>query len=145
MNKITKAITASAIGIALALGGSVAANAADSYVDLGSPYLTHGELGYSHVRGGDWAITSIAKGDSFGSYNAPLTMRSTLTEGKTIERMRLTFTPDAEFAGQPLVDEFNSESADLTPGSTWFRGFVVGSSQVLNGKVVVHVFRIING
>ncbi|MET4159130.1 hypothetical protein [Agromyces sp. PvR057] len=145
MNKIAKTALTTSLVIAGVFGASGAANAADA-LDLGSPYLTHGTIGAAHVRGGDWVLTSTATTTAaagFASYNAPAALLNTITAKTTqIERLRLTFTPDADVTPEALAAEFASESEDLAVGSTWFKGFVVGNSQVLNGKVVVHVFRI---
>ena len=109
-------------------------------LDYGTPFVTHGGLGESHIRGGDWSVTSKAvsgTAGTFGTYSTPASLLSTKSASDVITRWRITFTPD----NANILAKI--KCGDLPNfGTRLGGGFVQGNAQILNDKVVVHIYKI---
>lgn len=142
MKKILVAIAAVILGAVAFVGTSGSAQAVTypGGIDYGTPYVSHGALGNSHIRGGEWDITSksfSATGD-FATYASPSVKATAGSQGVT--RWRITFTPAA------TSDLDAKIAADGLPafGTALGGGFVQGAAVHLNGKVVVFIFAVGN-
>ena len=142
MKKILIGLAATAM-LATPLAVTASAEAVTTAgIDYGTPYVTHGTLGESHIRGGEWAITSktLGTGASFTTNGGvPTSLSSTLTAKNTpITRWRIVFDAVSLDALNVKVDTDGLPTFGTSLGG----GFHQGGAFQSGDKVVVLIYAV---
>ena len=136
MKKTIGLLAAIVMGVMAALMSTTGSAQAAVAVDYGTPYVTHGQLGESHIRGGDWAITSKVAGTASSFTTNGGVPASVATGATMVTRWRIVFTPDAG-----VVLPTDADGVVLPNfGTRLGGGFTQGAAFASNNKVVVLIY-----